>query len=195
VLLRYLSDAYKTIVQNVPAGARSEQLEDIAAYLLTTIKQTDSSLLAEWEAKRDGTYEVTRPGEPAAEGPPRKRDLAKHPKELNARVRSEMHQLVRLLSRKIYDEAAEQFGVESALVIEKWLAPYWAEHGSIDVTPRARQPVLTQLTPGAEDRTWTVRHSLLDAQGEQDWFIEGLVDLRGKEDVDGALVQVRHVGH
>ena len=34
----------------------------------------------------------------------------------------------------------------------------------------------------------------LSPEGEQDWFIEGLIDLRGKEDVDGALVQVRHVG-
>ncbi|MFT3709443.1 MAG: DUF3516 domain-containing protein [Archangium sp.] len=193
VLLRYLSDAYKTIVQNVPEGARTEQLEDIAAYLLTTLKQTDSSLLAEWEAMRYGRElgVVAAPGE-QLHAP--KKDLAKHPKELNARVRSEMHQLVRLLSRKIYDEAAEQFGIETPAVLEKWLAPYWAEHSSIDVTPRARQPVLTQVTAGSDDRTWTVRHSILDAQGEQDWFIEGLIDLRGKEDVEGALVQVRHVG-
>ncbi|MBL8912098.1 MAG: DUF3516 domain-containing protein [Archangium sp.] len=193
VLLRYLSDAYKTIVQNVPEAARSEQLEDLAAYLKATIRQTDSSLLAEWEAKRDGVDVVElASGQKEVELP--KRDLAKNPKELNARVRAEMHQLVRLLSRKLYDEAAEQFAVESAGVIEKWLAGYWAEHSSIDVTPRARQPVLTQLIAGDVERTWTVRHSLLDAQGEKDWFVEGVIDLRGKQDVDGALVQVRHIG-
>jgi hypothetical protein len=73
------------------------------------------------------------------------------------------------------------------------MAPYFAEHSSLDTTPRARQPVLTQLDE-TEPRVWRVRHTLIDAKGEQDWFIEGTVDLRGKEDVDGALVAVRHIG-
>lgn len=196
VLLRYLSDAYKTIVQNVPEGARTEQLEDIAAYLLTTLKHTDSSLVAEWEAMRYGRElgVVTAPGD----APPKpKKDLAKHPKEMAARVRAEMHQVVRLLARKAYEDLVEQLGPDSLLTeaaIETALAPYWAEHPTLDTTPRARQPVLTQLTPGPDDRTWTVRHSLLDSKGEQDWFLEGTVDLRGRDDVDGALVSLRHVG-
>jgi len=197
VLLRYLSDAYKTIVQNVPEAARNEQLEDIAAFLLTTLKHADSSLLAEWEAMRYGRELglVTAPGE---EKPRPKRDLAKHPKEMAARVRSELHQVVRLLARKAYDDVVEQLGEATTLTkddLEAALAPYWAEHPSLDVTPRARQPVLTQLTPGPEDRTWTVRHTLVDSKGEQDWYLEGLVDLRGRDDVeDGALVTLRHVG-
>jgi superfamily II RNA helicase len=196
VLLRYLSDAYKTIVQNVPEGARTEQLEDIAAYLLTTLKHTDSSLVAEWEAMRYGRElgVVTAPGD----APPKpKRDLAKHPKEMAARVRAEMHQVVRLLARKAYEDLIEQLGPDSVLTeasLESALAPYWAEHPTLDTTPRARQPVLTQLTPGPEDRVWTVRHSLLDSKGEQDWYLEGTVDLRGRDDVDGALVSLRHVG-
>ncbi|MFZ5444661.1 MAG: DEAD/DEAH box helicase [Myxococcota bacterium] len=195
VLLRYLSDAYKTLMQNVPEGARTEQLEDITAYLLTTLKHTDSSLVAEWEAMRYGRELglVTPPGE---EAPRPKLDLAKRPKVLAARVRSELHQLVRLLARKQYDDVVEQLGADSGWTseaLETALAPYWAEHPTLDTTPRARQPVLTQLIPG-EDRTWTVRHALLDSKGEQDWYLEGVVDLRGREDVEGALVTLRHVG-
>jgi hypothetical protein len=52
--------------------------------------------------------------------------------------------------------------------------------------------VLTQLIPDGE-RRWTVRHALLSPDGEQDWFIEGTVDLVGREEVDGALVQVRQI--
>jgi superfamily II RNA helicase len=196
VLLRYLSDAYKTIVQNVPDSARNEQLEDIAAYLLTTLKHTDSSLVAEWEAMRFGRElgVVTPPGE---EAPKRRRDLAKDPKGLASRVRSEMHQLVRLLARKNYDDAIEQLGgADSGWTVEAFetaLAPYWAEHPTLDTTPRARQPVLTQLI-ATEDRVWTVRHALIDSKGEQDWYLEGTVDLKGRDDVDGALVSLRHVG-
>lgn len=192
VLLRYLSDAYKTLTQNVPEGARTEQLEDIAAFLLTTLKHTDSSLVAEWESMRYGRElgVVTPPGEDA---PKPKVDLAKNPKALAARVRAELHQLVRLLARKQYDDAAEQLGLENGAELEKWLAPYWEENQSIDVTPRARQPVLTQLIPDG-DRKWTVRHALMNAQGEQDWYLEGVIDLTDRDDVDGALVTVRHIG-
>ena len=196
VLLRYLSDAYKTIVQNVPEAMHSEALDDIAAYVLTTLKHTDSSLVAEWEAMRYGR-ELGVVTEPGTAPPKPKRDLAKHPKELAARVRSELHQLVRLLARKQYESAVEQLGGEESGwtkdAFEKALQPYWAEHPVLDTTPRARQPVLTQLIPG-EDRQWTVRHALIDSKGEQDWYVEGVVDLKGRDDVDGALVTLRHVG-
>ena len=194
VLLRYLSDVYKTIVQNVPEAAHTEALDDIAAYILTTLKHTDSSLVAEWEAMRYGT--VTEQPDVAQQKP--RYDLAKNPKALAARVRSELHQLVRLLAKKSYEDAVEQLGGPessgwTADTLEAALAPYWAEHASLDTTPRARQPVLTQLIPG-EERQWTVRHALIDSKGEQDWYIEGVIDLRGKDDVDGSLITIRHVG-
>ncbi len=196
VVLRYVSDAYKTLVQNVPDAARNEQLEDIAAFLLTTLRHTDSSLVEEWEALRAGDDGLvvgpTVPGAP--EAPKRKKDLAKDPKALAARVRAEMHQLVRLLAKKDWEGASEHLGGEwTASSVEDALAPYWAEHPTLDTTPRARQPVLTQLTPDGE-RRWRVRHSLIDSVGEQDWFVEGVVDLVGRPDVDGALVAVHHVG-
>ena len=177
VLLRYLSDAYKTIIQNVPEGARTEALEDIAAFLLTTLKQTDSSLLAEWEAHRYGRELglVTAPGE---EAPRPKMDLAKNEKLLARRVRTEMHQLARLLANRRLDEAAESWGMD---------AKQLEACPQLDVTPRSRQPVLTQLIADGE-RRWKVRHTLLDSTGEQDWFLEGEVDLTGRDDVDGVLV-------
>lgn len=195
VLLRYLSDVYKTLVQNVPEAARNEALEDIAAYLLTTLKVTDSSLLEEWEALRYGRQLglVLKPGE---EAPRPAKDLAKDQKALKARVRAELHQVVRLLAKKDYEDVMEQLPPESELLdakaLEAALAPYWAEHPMLDVTPRARQPVLTQLIE-EEPRLWTVRHALLDSAGEQDWYLEGVVDLRGREDVDGALVALRSI--
>jgi hypothetical protein len=197
VLLRYLSDVYKTIVQNVPESAHTEALDDIAAYVLTTLKHTDSSLVAEWEALRYGRELDPVHPERSRGAPPPRRDLAKDPKALAARVRSELHQLVRLLAKKSYEDAVEQLGgADSGWTtdtLEAALAPYWVEHPSLDTTPRARQPILTQLIPG-EERQWTVRHALIDSKGEQDWYIEGVIDLQGRDDVDGALVTVRHVG-
>jgi superfamily II RNA helicase len=195
VLLRYLSDVYKTLSQNVPEAARTEQLEDIAAYLRTTLQHTDSSLLEEWEALRDGPASTLAAVSPAPARP--RVDLGANPKALAARVRAELHQLVRLLARKAYDDAAELLGADSGWSADELstaLAPYWAAHPTLDTSPRARQPVLTQLTPGDAPRTWVVRHALRDEAGEQDWYLEGTVDLRDRPEVDGALVKLRHLG-
>jgi hypothetical protein len=192
VLLRYLSDAYKTLLQNVPETVRTEPLEDIAAYLLTTIKHTDSSLVEEWEAMKEGRELglVVRPGD---ELPKPKKDLAKDKKALTARVRAELHQIVKLLAKKDYEELVELQPTWTEETLEAALAPYWAERQSIDTTPRARQPRWTTLVDDGP-RRWTVRQSLLDLEGEPDWFIEGLVDLTDRDDVEGALVTVRHIG-
>jgi len=54
VLLRYLSDVYKTLTRSVPVDAVDEQLDEIATWLGAVIRATDSSLLDEWQALLDG---------------------------------------------------------------------------------------------------------------------------------------------
>ncbi|HEX2704529.1 MAG TPA: DUF3516 domain-containing protein, partial [Candidatus Lustribacter sp.] len=54
MVLRYLSDAYKALRQTVPVGARTEELTDIVEWLGEVVRQTDSSLLEEWEQLTSG---------------------------------------------------------------------------------------------------------------------------------------------
>ena len=49
VVLRYVSDVYKGLIQNVPAEAGSEELDEIIHWLGALVRQVDSSLLDEWE--------------------------------------------------------------------------------------------------------------------------------------------------
>ena len=49
VLLRYLSDAYKALVQNVPEELKSATSRDLSEWLGEMVRQVDSSLLDEWE--------------------------------------------------------------------------------------------------------------------------------------------------
>jgi hypothetical protein len=51
LLLRYLSDVYKTLVQNVPelSRNRSDELLSVIEYFKTMLKEIDSSLIEEWE--------------------------------------------------------------------------------------------------------------------------------------------------
>ena len=48
-VLRYLSDVYKGLVQNVPVEAGSDELDEIVHWLGALVRQIDSSLLDEWE--------------------------------------------------------------------------------------------------------------------------------------------------
>ena len=49
LLLRYLSDAYRALVQNVPAERRTPPLDELTDWLGTLVRGVDSSLLDEWE--------------------------------------------------------------------------------------------------------------------------------------------------
>ncbi|MGE3356053.1 MAG: DEAD/DEAH box helicase, partial [Acidimicrobiia bacterium] len=53
VLLRYLSDVYKTLVQNVPDWHVDDELDELIDWLGETVRGVDSSLLDEWERLRD----------------------------------------------------------------------------------------------------------------------------------------------
>ena len=53
VLLRYLSEAYKTLVQTVPEALRTDEVDDVLAQLRAMVRAVDSSLLDEWQSLRD----------------------------------------------------------------------------------------------------------------------------------------------
>jgi superfamily II RNA helicase len=195
VLLRYLSQAYKTLIQNVPNAIDNEQLADIAAYLETTLKQTDSSLLDEWTEMKNPNAKM----ETAAVAPRENKlviDFTKNKKALGAKVRAEMHQLVARLARKSHEDILEKLHSKALLtkeMLEASMAEFWKVHQFIDVTPRARNQQLTTISE-IENQIATVRHEILDETGESEWFVEGIIDFSSTVPGDDVLVQVRHIG-
>ena len=196
VLLRYLSEAYKTLVQSVPEAYRDETMEDVLAFLRTTVRGVDSSLLDEWERMRSGQAAplpaaAAGPGSaPAA--PAFALDPATNPRGFTSRVRADLHRLLGALSRRSYEEAAtldcQIPGAEwTPRRLEEAMAPYWAEHSRIDVTPRARRPDNTFLSE-TSPRHWTATQRIADEAGEVDWMLECAVDLDPPPDPDGPLV-------
>ena len=69
------------------------------------------------------------------------------------------------------------------------MAPYWAEHARVDVTPRARRPDNTFLAEAAP-RRWTAVQRIVDEAGEVDWMLDCLVDLETPRDPDEPLVEL-----
>lgn len=198
VLLRYLSQVYKTCVQTVPEPCWNEELEDIQAFLLTLLQMTDSSLLEEWERLMDGGPLPIRGRSADGPRPDRAAELARDPRRLAARVRSEMHMLLRSLCDRNFEGAGglvrqtEEHAWSEARFAEA-LAPYFAEHRAIDVTPRARQPIHTVLTEVAP-RMFEVAQKILSPEGDDTWALFGAVDLTRPWDEESPLVELLRIG-
>ncbi len=178
VLLRYFTDAYKTLVQNVPEALRDEKLEDVIAFLETTLRRVDASLLEEWERLRAGAGVAVAATKSEMEPVPVSLRWLHDPKALAAKVRSEMHLLVRALARRDFEAASEMLDDAETwppAKLEAALAPFWAAHGELDITPRARTPQQTQLEKGDSRQQWTVRQTLLGSDGADECFLEGTV--------------------
>ncbi|HET6410535.1 MAG TPA: DUF3516 domain-containing protein [Anaeromyxobacter sp.] len=197
LLLRYLSEAYKTLVQTVPESYRNDDLYDAIAFLRTTVRGADSSLIDEWERMRDPAYQAAAQDPRAAVaqtlGPPPPWADAR---AFAARLRNELHALLVALARRDHDAAIAALRPGSGLTpadLEAALAPYWAEHARIDVTPAARRPhntFLRELAP----RRWEAVQRIVDEAGEVDWALHCEVDLTEAFDPDAPFLRLLRVG-
>jgi superfamily II RNA helicase len=182
LLLRYLSDAYKASVQNVPEDLKSNTLRDLSEWLGEMVRQVDSSLLDEWEllmhpAELEAALargERPTPGlTPGGEPPP----LTSNVRAFRVMVRNASFRRVELAARRDWATLGEM-DQEAGWDAGRWeaaLAPYFAEHASIGTGPAARGPALWQLSE--EGRKWRVRQVLDDPAGFHEWAILLDVDL------------------
>jgi predicted ArsR family transcriptional regulator len=214
VLLRYLSQLYKTLEQNVPEAARTPDLLDALAFFRTLVERVDSSLLEEWESllspQEAGAEEAAAASARAREAEAARRErpvavLLRDPRAFTARVRAELHNLVRALARRDWEEAAASVrhapGAPQPWTAERFetaLAPYFEDYGELSFGPEARRHVHTRIEEQDVEeggrRRWRVSQVLLDPQGDHLWHVLGTVALDPDDPLDGPLVEVLHVG-
>jgi superfamily II RNA helicase len=192
VLVRYLSQVYKTLVQSVPEPLKTDEVYDIEAYLRTTLTRVDSSLIEEWE-RMMGLDEVV-PSEETGPG----YDLVRDKKVFDARVRADMHTLLRALAAGEYAEAEHSLRFNpddpwDAERLERALEPFLEEHGAVEFSPRTRHAEHTIIRQ-VDTRKWSVTQVLVSPEGVTDWFISGFVDLAGEPDPSGPLVTIYEIG-
>jgi superfamily II DNA/RNA helicase len=248
VLLRYLSQLYKTLKQSVPEVARTEAVLDALGFFRALLERTDTSLLEEWEELLHPELRRAREREHEAAEALWIRELIADPRTFGARVRAEMHLLVRTLAARDWEAAAQSVlapagarageaeepgagepgvgepgpgeagageqPVDAATAatvgegtgavegeadlwdaerFEREMAPFFAEHGELLFTPEARRHQFTHIRRTG-DRTWEVRQTLLDPQGDNLWAIGGEIDLRDPHALEGPLVRLQRVG-
>ncbi len=205
LVLRYLTDAYRALRQTVPEAHRSEQLEEVVEWLGETIRQTDSSLLDEWEA-------LSHPddGAPVAGvGAAPSRPLSQQ-RSLSVMVRNAMFARVLMCARDDVDSLARVEAETAARTEPPRRAPmdrgawdralelYYADHDDLLTDADARGPAYFSLgeeergpQPGGDEdvvvRVRRVRQTLADPAGDRDWVLEAVVDLDATDEI-GDLV-------
>jgi superfamily II RNA helicase len=190
LVLRYLSDAYKALRQTVPEAARTDELSDLVEWLGELVRQTDSSLLDEWEAlvdpNRPETVETAHTAMVAAETRP----ITRNARAFGVLVRNAMFRRVELLARRAYDELGEldaAAGTDAAAWREA-AEEYYAEHAHLDIGPDARGPAMF-LVEKQPDR-WLVQQILGDPEGNHDWRILAEVDLPASDEAGELVLEV-----
>jgi len=193
VLLRYLSQCYKALVQTVPENLKTEAVDDIIAYFRLLLGRVDTSLIEEWS-------NLLKPTEQSTSSETRHVpifDPDKNPKPFFARIRSELHAFLKALVDKNYEEALQltlqnEDNPWTAVHLEAALADFYAEHGEIIFRPTERQPQYTLMSKVAPNK-WQAQQIIVDGEANNDWYIEAIIELKPEHDENTMLIQVTRI--
>ena len=191
VVLRYLTQAYKAVVQNVPDEEKTEELRDLEAWLGETVRQADSSLIDEWEKLRNPDPDDTGPVEGAE---PERPDVTTSARAFRVMVRNEVFRWVQLLSRRS-GEATDVLAEVPAVGDTTWnadsireaIAPYWDDHPVMPTDSHARGSEFFVLDD-SDTYNWPVTQTIADPEGFNEWVLEGRVDLAASREKGRAVV-------
>jgi superfamily II RNA helicase len=185
LVLRYLGDAYRALRQTVPESIRTDELEDIIVWLGAVVRQTDSSLLDEWEQLSD-------PGRAETPDvvPPEPQGLTANERAFRVLVRNAMFRRVELAALRRWQALAD-LDAGTGLTAEDWREAgeaYFTEHDRIDTGPDARGPQMLIVEKG--ERQWSVQQILGDPEGDHDWRITATVDLAASDEQGELALEV-----
>jgi len=175
LLLRYLSDVYRVLEQTVPEAAKTDEVQAMAVYFGTMIRQTDSSLVEDWEKMLNSTPTLTQEGLPQT--------LTLDPKAFTRVVRNEVHRLVRALASGDLEGFMDLIEPKKPNSEEAWkieeidsrLKDFHLGHSRICTDPSARYPIHTHIDVG--QKKWEIEQKLLDPEEHNDWFLRLSLDL------------------
>jgi hypothetical protein len=192
VLLRYLSQAYKALVQNVPEDAKTDEVYELTEWLGVMARGTDSSLIEEWEQLRDPERVRKMVEGGAGDTEPEAPDITRDVRGFTAMARNAAWRLVVLLARRDHAAAAE-LGMQdaegaawTAEGLEALMARYWEAYGEVVLDAEARSPKQCQITPGQD--AWQVVQVVSDPEGFREMALRLRVDLAASREAGEAVL-------
>lgn len=180
-LLRYLSDAYRSLARTVPVEKRNDELEDIISWLRVVVRSVDSSLVDEWDNAGNETAADAESAALSAAAPGGKAAVVEDRRGLIVLIRNAMFRRIQLMDQ----DRPEELGAldkDWGYGVHEWedvLDDYYDEHEYVGIDQKARSGDLFILDDRneAKEHTWKVRQIIDDSDGDHDWAITGTVDL------------------
>jgi superfamily II RNA helicase len=185
VVLRYLSDSYKALIQNVPEDAKTDEVYDITEWLGAVVRQVDSSLIDEWEQLTSSSAgEIGGIDEVPAFGVVGD-DVTSNPRAFGVMVRNEAFRWVQALAHQDYSAIPGSQAQE----LEADMAYYWDEFDQImiDADARNRPRFLYDHHAG------TVTQILHDPDGVDAWRFEATVDREASIEAGNAVLILQRI--
>lgn len=190
-LLRYLSDAYRSLSRTVPVDKLDERLLNVVAWLGMVVRTVDSSLVDEWAGTT--TDEVDAGTAPAAADV-----VVQDRRAVTLLVRNALFARVRLIATSdanALGELDESWG---------WRAPRWRQaieafydtHDEVllDGDARSWDFLTIDDTDEGTEHVWHVRQMLKDADGDRDFGIAADIDLDATQEEGEAIFKNYRVG-
>ncbi|GAA3056012.1 DEAD/DEAH box helicase [Actinocorallia glomerata] len=199
VLLRYLTDAYKALRQTVPQQKVTETLEDLVEWLGEMIRQTDNSLLEEWERLASGAEDSTAEDlELSTEAPAEPEGVTHNVRAFRVMVRNAMFLRAELFAQE-KEQQLEQLDGDAGWDAERWgkaMDTFFDVYDDVFTDASSRGPALIRIDESPEGRPgfWRAVQVLDDADGNHDWAIHAWIDLASSDEVGAPVVLVDHVG-
>ncbi len=195
VVLRYLTDAYKALVQNVPEERKTDEVYDITEWLGELVRQVDSSLIDEWERiQNPELFELDEAPIESDERP----DVTANRRAFTVMVRNTTFRWVTMLARHAYIGLAEHLADSPAAAsghtwtkddLESSMAPYWKEFAAILLDGDARSNA-NFVVDDADPQSWNITQTLVDPEGSNEWVVRARVDLAESRELGEAVVHL-----
>lgn len=179
VLLRHLTNVYRVLVHTIPSAFRESGVDEIIVYLENLLRVTDSSLIDEWEALKDPSYQpLSKPtsGEtPAA----KQTDITQDRASFERLIRSEVYHFIRMLANRDHAAIGEAYDLEimfpdarfPVVELENTMVPYFETHQWIRLDPAARDRANTRITETNEIDIRLVEQTLIDPDELNDFQV------------------------
>ena len=184
VILRYLTDAWRTLKQSIPDEYNTPELEDIVIWLGELIRQVDSSLVDEWAqmAGEDSPIDQETVDRELAFGVEDPTALTANRRAFTIMVRNYMFRLVQLFALEKEDRLAELLEyLDEVPDFGAILDDYFDEYADIDSGPEARGPEFFRLGD-TDSRAWSVRQIIKDPDGDHAYQFVATVDLDASDE-------------
>jgi len=198
LLLRYLSDVYRTLTQTVPTSARGELTEELETYLGALVHATDSSLVDEWERLLNVVVpESLATGEPDLSPQADHVDITSDERAFTVLVRNSLFSFVRSLVREDLENAARLVETSepgwNVMRFRTAFNDFWPEHKSIRLDPEARSPKHLRIVEKT-DQFWRFEQVICDAEELNDWALFGTIDLPTSRTSGHPVIKLERIG-